>query len=255
MDAYDDLRTRCFDHGNGLSTEEQIEAYGEVITANRSKEDVERAYFMRGLYRVAFLGDFEGAIEDYTRASAFTPNPSYFDSRAEALCRSGRGDEALADLARVLELDPGSSSAHLSIGSIHLGRGEARRALERFNEALDISPDSATIHYRRSLAHQDLGHREEAMQDLEKAIELAPDDPNYRGARAGIALRQGRFGAALSDLTHVIDYLPDNPLTLYLRGIARRGLGDDAGAEADFAEARRLSPDIDREIVELGFTP
>jgi len=253
MEAYDELRRRCFDHANGLSPEEQIEAYGAVISANRSADDVERAYFMRGLYRVDFQGDFEGAIGDYTRAIALTPDPRYFDCRAGALCRSGQGDAALADWARVLELDPASSSAHLSIGVIHLGRGDVRRALKCFDDALEISP-SSTGYYSRSLAHRDLGHQQEAMHDLEKAIELSPNDPIYRGIRAAVALKEDRPAAALRDLNHTLDYMPGHAMTLYMRGAARRSLGDGAGAEADFAEARRLSPDIDREMAELGLT-
>lgn len=256
MDPYDELRTRCFDPANDLPPEEQIHAYGEVITANRSKEDVERAHFLRGIYRVDFQGDFERAIEDFTKAIALTPNPRYFQNRGEALSARGQSDAALADFARVIELDPDSASPHLCAGTIYLHDGKPGQAIECFDRAIAISPDYAAAYYNRSLAHLDLGSREAAARDLDKSIEVDPaGDGLYRGIRGAQALRQGDAVRALPDLERALDYVGDLPMLLYLRAIARRKLGDSAAADADFAEARRLSPTIDREMAADGFVP
>src|SRR5215471_17204619 len=80
---YEELRRRCFEHGFELSAEDVIDACGAVIAANRSRQDVERAYFVRGLWRVDSLGEFEAAIEDYSQAIALTPKPEYFQTRGE----------------------------------------------------------------------------------------------------------------------------------------------------------------------------
>jgi tetratricopeptide (TPR) repeat protein len=255
MISYEEQCQRCFRGTTEVSPEEQIEARGAIVAADRSRDDVERALHTRGLLRVDFQGDLDGAIEDYGRAIALTPKAEYFQCRGEALSGRGRGDEALADFARVTELDPGRALAHLSAGGIHLGRGDPRQALLCFDRALEINPDWATAYYSRHLAQADLGAWEEAARDLDRAIDCDPADPVYRGVRAARALRQGDAARALLDLDRALESAPDLAGLLYLRGVARRRAGDDVGAAADLAEARRLSPDIDREMEANGFPP
>jgi tetratricopeptide (TPR) repeat protein len=252
---YEELRRRCFDLVPGVSPEAVIDACGAVIAANRSREDVERAHFSRGLSRVDFLGEFEAAIEDYSEAIALTPKARYFQTRGEVLSRVGRTEEALSDFTRVIDLDPEAALAHLSIGGIHLYRGDAEAAVKSFDQAIEISPDFAAAYYSRSLAYRALGQQGAANRDLDKAIDIDPGDPLKRGVRAAVSLREAHFDRALLDLDRVLEIWPDMAIPLYMRGIARRRLGDGTGGDADLAEARRLDPDIDSLMAAEGFVP
>jgi tetratricopeptide (TPR) repeat protein len=109
----------------------RIESCGSVIAAGRDRKDVEQAYFRRGLVRAA-TGDHDGAIEDYGQAIELRVAPRYFESRGEAYAFKGDDAAALSDFARVVELEPTNSSPHLSIGGIHLGRGDDALAVQSF---------------------------------------------------------------------------------------------------------------------------
>lgn len=251
MDDYAELCRRCFENVGGQSFEDGIEACTGVIDVNRSSQDLERAYFSRGLSREA-IGEFEPAIQDFDKAIAFRPRADYFQTRGDTLCKAGRSDAALADFARVIQLDPEDASPHMSLGCIHQDRGEHRQAVQCYDRAIELSPGFAAAHYSRYLAHTGLEEWEGARRDLDKAVELSPADPIYRGVRGMIELTGRRFDRARVDIDCALEMWPDWPMLLYLRGIARRALDDVAGAEADFARAQSLDPDVARQVRDIG---
>jgi tetratricopeptide (TPR) repeat protein len=168
---------------------------------------------------------------------------------------AGRTDAALADFKRIVEVDPTNVDALLDVGDIHSDRDELRHALGWYSRAIAVAPGSARAYYARSLTYRDLEQDEAAARDLDKAIELAPSSVLYRMGRGADALLRGHAERALADFERSLELRGPDAVLLYLRGIARFRLNDKAGAEADFAAARREEPDIDREMAEDGFVP
>jgi tetratricopeptide (TPR) repeat protein len=168
---YEELCRGCFDTHE--SFEERIESCTGVIAAKRNSKDVERAFFSRGLNREA-IGDFVGALEDYSRVIALTPMPSYFECRANMYSATGNDEAALRDYARVLELDPQEYMAHCYIGHIHGARGDYALAIQCYTRALELNPTLPVAYFSRYQARASLGDRENACRDLDKAIEFGP---------------------------------------------------------------------------------
>jgi tetratricopeptide (TPR) repeat protein len=66
--------------------------------------------------------------------------PEGWNIRATALFMMGEYDRSLADIDKVLALEPRHFGAIAGIGLIHMGKGENRAALAAFRRALAINP-------------------------------------------------------------------------------------------------------------------
>ncbi len=144
-------------------------------------------------------GDRKGALELLGWHLEATPRDS--DARtlqATILSWEGRYDEARADLARVLEANPGHSDAlrvavRIELWSDHPARAEelATQALERDNDATDLLLD-------RSRARSALGKRQLARADLDRVHQIDPAnaDVTKLTARLEEAARLWAIGAS-----------------------------------------------------------
>lgn len=136
------------------------------------------------------------------------------------------------------------------------------------------------VAYRRS-GHEDLAgkHFAIAVQAMDQAIAAKPGDASLLQGRCwikavqntdpagavadcdqslkmdsgnrvtldyrGFALyRAGRYADALASYNATLEAHSDNPDALYMRGIVRKKLGDDAGAAADIAAATKADSEI-----------
>jgi len=163
--------------------------------------------------------------------------------RANALAARGRDEEALALLARALEVDPACAPAHYNRGRILHRRGACAAALEEYNTALALRPAYAKALTIRAILLARPGvadGADRALEDLTRAIELAPERTPAYYHRARIALALGRHGPARADLDRLLELDPLDRKARLLRSKARRALGDAAGAEEDSIRARRI---------------
>jgi len=73
-----------------------------------------------------------------------------------ALLATGHVDEAIRELSRAAEIDPGSLNAHYNLGRALAARGRPREALAHLEQALRISPGDDDV--RQALAELKAGH-------------------------------------------------------------------------------------------------
>lgn len=173
-----------------------------VPTAGLSAQD----YLDRGL-QAAAIGDYETAIEEYTRA---------------------------------LELDPAFADAYNNRGIAYQALGEYDRAIEDYTRAIEINPEFAIAYRNRGLAYLDSGDNAAALEDFSAAIEI---DPNYGDAyfsRAFVYMEEGDYEAAIADYTVVIELFPGVPTNHLSRGFAHELNGDAAESAADYYEYAQL---------------
>ncbi|MEH2361576.1 tetratricopeptide repeat protein [Nostoc sp.] len=127
------------------------------------------AYKKRGNAR-SDLGDFEGAIEDYTQAIQI--NPNYVDAyynRGNA--RSDLGDlpGAIEDYTQAIQINSNYADAYYNRGNIRLEIADKQGAIEDFQKAADI--------YRQEGKLEALKDTRERILDLE--IEESLDVLNF----------------------------------------------------------------------------
>lgn len=90
------------------------------------------------------MGDFSGAIADYTAAIGLEPKSEtahYY--RAHLYSAFGKFREAIADLDVVIREDPKAISAYLSRGNAHAEMGQANAALADYDNAIRYAPNTA----------------------------------------------------------------------------------------------------------------
>jgi len=189
-------------------------------------------YSNRGLNRER-SGDWDGAMEDYTRAIDLQPeNPVPYVGRANIRNNQGDLQEAIEDYNAAISRDPedgvaclcrgicngrlgrwedarsdfdaairnGRNEAFTNRGAANLNLGRIEEATSDFSRAIDLNPLDTVAYVNRAFALEILGRPENAMRDLEAAIQLDPEYPVARLNRGMNRLKAGDAENALEDL-------------------------------------------------------
>jgi predicted O-linked N-acetylglucosamine transferase (SPINDLY family) len=90
-------------------------------------------------------------------------------------------DQAMAALARAVDLDPGDAIARSNLGTALLESGRIDEAIAALQTAIGIRPDLPVTHNNLGIALRESGRLEEAIASYDRAIAL---DPEYGTAHA-----------------------------------------------------------------------
>lgn len=290
LEPRDDAWLKC-DQAKAATPETTIRFCGAVITqATQSPDNLAIAHRKRAQ---AFLniGEIASAEQDFTAALATQKtDASLYAQRGAARARNGLPDAAIEDFNSAIALEPRSHELFVSRGNAELASNQNEKALASFSQALAINPTAAEAVYRRALANARLDRIADAAEDYSRAIELSPKNASYWNARcwfrgtmmidldlalgdcdeairlkpsfvpamdsrAFVLLRLGRLEDAKAAYDKAIAAETRYAWPYFGRGIAKKRLGDTAGAELDFAAARERQPDIDADYAAYGETP
>ncbi|HEX7771319.1 MAG TPA: tetratricopeptide repeat protein, partial [Pyrinomonadaceae bacterium] len=146
-------------------------------------------------------GDFDGAIEDYTRAIRLS---SHFDTSKSSDKRLGN---SLTDYSAetITVVDPFTANAYNNRGLVRFKKNDYTGAIEDFDQALKIRPGLADIYMNRAAALRAMGERQAAMKDLDRAIALKKDFYQAYSNRGSLKLDLGDTANALIDLNRSIE--------------------------------------------------
>jgi predicted Zn-dependent protease len=180
------------------------EVWARSLELDPDRPSIRRAY--AGV--LSELGDYPAAERELRIAleQSQGADPNARVSLAEVLVASGRLAEAEAELARVLEDDPGHRAAREAKGRLLLARGEREQGLALLRETLQDG-------------------------DLDTWLELA-----------GIHLERGDVQSAREAVGHVLERSPAHPWALALDGHALVLTGRVAEGRALLARAFEAGP-------------
>ena len=117
----------------------------------------------------AAAGDFRGAIDALTRASAASRNdPEVHKRLARALLQQYSGDAAFRELMAALLIDPLDAGAHFGVGQIQLNAGRNQDAEIALRRAVQLSPGYTEARYALATALVRLGRAGEAAQEFDR---------------------------------------------------------------------------------------
>jgi tetratricopeptide (TPR) repeat protein len=227
-----------------------------VATRDGRFEEAERAYrrasaisprdarlwFWRGLTERR-LGRLDDALESLRRAGELNPSAEeIFAERADLFRERGEFDDALRELAWIVETQPAPFNARLTRSSILIETG-------RFSEAIadcdwlianaDEAPCAGAFN-NRGVAKLALGRDEEAAVDFETAYLIDPERRIAQAHCAGTWLRRGAPEKTLRLCDAILRTDETNGVAFRWRGLAKRALGDEAGAGEDLRRAEEL---------------
>jgi tetratricopeptide (TPR) repeat protein len=142
-------------------------------------------------------GTYDEAIRHFDRAVEIWPE--YADAylnRAVAEHNLNQQGPALADLDKVLDLDPASIHAYNERGQIYLERGQAQKAVLEFSKSIKVKP-TLDGYYQRGEAYEKQGDHQNAIVDFNAAVIESGEAPYAYRARAVAKRNSGdRDGAA-----------------------------------------------------------
>jgi tetratricopeptide (TPR) repeat protein len=184
------------------------------------------------------LARAEGLLEQAVRNC-----PVDVDARqhyADVLWQRGEKTEAVAQVARALELSPADAGLCVKAGGMYLELGLFAEADRLAREAVHLAPQSAEawqLHGRVALAR---GQPEPALADFHRALALAPEQRETLLDTAEAYRRLDRPQRALATLAVLGETYGPNELpaeVLVLEGLAQEALGRRGDAVESYRRA------------------
>jgi tetratricopeptide (TPR) repeat protein len=191
--------------------------------------------------------ELEDGLEVATQMISLEPgNIATYLTRTNILLLMKKGEEAIADCLKVIELEKNNPLAWFLLGKARKITNELPEAIEDLTKALAIKDDFTDAYLLRSEILLETNQPGEALPDIEKAIELAPDEESVYLLRGQILEKLNDFPAATGDYNRVLELNPFNTDAFMFLGALLINAGNPDDAIQCFDEAIELKPDFAR---------
>jgi tetratricopeptide (TPR) repeat protein len=144
-----------------------------------------------------------------------------YATAGQALARSGKTDEALAEFERALALDPYNVQALYGRGLIYQGERKHRQAIEDFSAANGLKPQQIEPLLARADSYLALDKTKEAAADLDEAVQADPNSAPAWSARGVTYERLGDKASASASYSRALALRPSDEAAR--NGLARTG--------------------------------
>jgi tetratricopeptide (TPR) repeat protein len=92
---------------------------------------------------------------------------------------SGKIDESIKNLEKILTSNPKSSTAFFHLGQAHIRKKDFNNALRCFNRAIELKPDYSEAINARGLIYASQNEIQLALKDIKSALQLNPISHKY----------------------------------------------------------------------------
>jgi TolB-like protein/DNA-binding winged helix-turn-helix (wHTH) protein len=234
-------------YGNGQLSPDQAyrlakEASQKALQLDDSNGE---AHYALALLSQWFEWDFKTAEREFDDSIALAPSYSCaHESRALFLALLGRRDEALEELAKIGQLDPGPGSMNVM--------SDAYYQLRDYPELIEVSRQGVTSYPNEWINHRELGigyeatgRREEAITEYQKAVQLSEGNLDATAFLAHAYAEAGRRDEAEKILARLQQKSKTTHVSPYFIATIYAGLHDNDRAFAFLEKAyQEKSPDI-----------
>jgi TolB-like protein/Flp pilus assembly protein TadD len=175
--------------------------------------------------------DFAGAIKEFQRAIDLDPNYAtahhwYANGPLLAL---GRFDEAIAEGARAVELDPLSPIINVNQANNYIIAGRYDEAIHQIRKGLELDPEFGYAHSNLGLALELKGDLPGAIAEFRRAHQLN-GDPLSLGYLGNLYGKTGNVTEAANILTELEQLTKTKYVSAYAFALVQGGLGNRAEA-------------------------
>jgi Flp pilus assembly protein TadD len=147
-------------------------------------------------------GDRAKSVEAYRKAIELKPTDAgYYNNFSLALASTGKLDEARANLAKAIELDPGGAGTyHYNLGAFLLRANQTDAAVEEFGKSILADPSHASAYFQIGMALASKASVDAAgkmqpvpgtLEALQKYLELDPHGLDSEAAKGMISAMGG----------------------------------------------------------------
>jgi Tfp pilus assembly protein PilF len=155
---------------------------------------------------------------------------------------SPTADKEAPAKAAPVETGGGDARAHTARGEALVRSGKTEEALAEFDHAIALDPHHAEALYNRGLLHQREGQHQQAVEDFTSANGLTPLRAEPLLGRAISYLALDKVKEAAADLDEAVQADPQNAQCWTTRGLAYERLGDKTRAAGSYARALNIRP-------------
>ena len=133
--------------------------------------------------------------------------PKALRELSTALLGQGRGDEAIACLQRIVELEPNKSVSHFDLSNAFARIGKKEEAEAALQESFRLDPKRQILFEAIRLQHD--GRPKDAEMRLREILRDDPTNATATRALGSIALEEGRYRMATRLLQNAVKLAPD----------------------------------------------
>jgi tetratricopeptide (TPR) repeat protein len=218
-----DLADGFYNEGvRALTAGEGAEAEKNFRFALDLKPDHGRAHLAMARIYMERRRFAEAAVELDRAIEVRSEDASLYYHRGNARLAAGRGEEALTDYAKAVELDAAEALYVAARGlALHRVRGDVQRARANFDEALKLDRNCHAALYNRGLLNHEQSLLTEAEQDLRAALNIRAS-PEGCLALGRVLHDRGEYDKALSLYGQAIDFYKDADLQKALQEESER---------------------------------
>lgn len=211
---------------------EKIKLLNQVIEEEPKNLD---AYFHRAITKND-LGDYGGAIVDYSRIIVEEPDADTYFNRGNSKYSLKDFVGAKEDYAKAFMQDENFIDALYSLACVKLDLDENESAIKDFSSVIKLVPDNANVYTLRALAYKSIEQYTNALKDYSTAISIQPDANNFYN-RGAFLMEINYYKEANGDLTTSLKLNKNNAYAYFYRGASNLLLGHFNDAILDFSEA------------------
>lgn len=236
------------DLGHALSRNDELaEAIAELRKAVGFSPKLASAHFLLA-ETLSRTGQIALAVPEYEAAARLNPKSSEFRVKYAAAIAKERPRDAIAELRKAIELDPGSHDAHQALGAVLQRTRDVEGAALEFEYARQVSEAShqrreADTHTNKAIELLNQGHVPEAVEKLHQAEALAPDFAAPSHYRAIALSATGNWEEAREAFRAALRKDPSDPEIHYNFGVALKHQGDLKTAAEEFAKTIGIRSD------------
>lgn len=226
-----------------------LEAINDFNTVIKFKPDYVDAFYLRGIGKY-YLGDYRGAVEDYSTAISVKPYSSnlytyFFLYRGMAREKLLDFKGAVEDFSAAIEVNPGNWNAFINRGFVYIIFKRYKDALADFDHVVLYDRENIYALLYRAVAYHELGEPRKSMDDFNKVIRLDPKNPEV-WLRRGTARSENKdFKGAIDDYSRTIRIDSTTTIAWFNRALARLETLDYNGAMVDFNKVIDIDPKND----------
>jgi TolB-like protein/DNA-binding winged helix-turn-helix (wHTH) protein/Tfp pilus assembly protein PilF len=179
-----------------------------------------------GVLSWQFEWDWDAAEREFNRAVAVAPSYSCaHEDRSIFLAFRGQRASALAEIAKINQLDSGPSAAMAESWTYYELR-DYPNLIEAGRRGLLVDPNDWSQHYHLGIGYEGVGKLQDAISEYQKSVELSDDDPGATISLAHAYLADGKRAAAEKILRDLERKSKGAYVSPYTMATLYAGLGD-----------------------------